>query len=136
VEKIFSELLHDPLGAGIKPKAGATEVLEQLSGNGSITIITARSLEPPVTNWLDEFMPDTVKKKTRIVAMGDHNDKPSYVSGEGLTHFVDDRGPTCQQLEEAGIRSILFDMPWNRSFNHLPMVKSWEEIHNLCFSST
>ncbi len=134
INTIFSSLLHDPLGAGILPKKGCIPVLEQLSTHGSITIITARPLAAPVEQWLDKYMPDSVKSCARLVAMGDHDEKTGHVTAAGLSHFVDDRGPTCMQLAEAGISSILFEMPWNRSYNQLPTVSDWQEIHRLCFT--
>ncbi len=72
-------------------------------------------------------------QRIKVVAMGDHNDKARYIKMSGLSTFVDDRAETCQQLHEAGIRSIVFSQPWNRNRHKLPTVRDWEDIRALCF---
>jgi hypothetical protein len=97
-----------------------------------LTIITARPEADPVHHWLQTVFPDSVYRRIRVVAMGDHDDKARFIKMSGLSAFVDDRAETCLQLSRAGIHSIVFSQPWNRNRHHLPAVQSWEEIRTLC----
>ncbi len=132
VEEIFTSILHDSVGTQLMPMKGAIQVLEELSTHAPITIITARPLADPVHRWMEEHMPSPLINKIRLVAMGDHDDKVRHVHRLDLSHFIDDRAETCKQLEQAGVRSILFSQPWNRAHNTLPAVQNWEEIRALC----
>ena len=132
VEEIFTRILHDSVGTQLMPMAGAIRVLEELSIHAPVTIITARPLAEPVHRWMEKHMPSPLIEQIRLVAMGDHDDKARHVRQLNLSHFIDDRAETCQQLEQAGVRSILFSQPWNRSHTTLPAVQNWEEIRALC----
>ncbi|MBM9536893.1 5' nucleotidase, NT5C type [Desulfobulbus alkaliphilus] len=133
VETIFTTILHDSVGTGLLPMPGAPEVLEALTRQAEVTIITARPHAAPVYDWLETALPVPVGQRIRVVAMGDHNDKVRYVKMSGLSAFVDDRAETCLQLNEAGIRPFVFSQPWNRKRHQLPTVRNWNDIHALCF---
>ncbi len=132
VEEIFTRILHDSVGTQLMPMPGAISVLEELSMHAPVTIITARPLAEPVHRWMEQHMPSTLIDQIRLVAMGDHDDKTRHVHRLDLSHFIDDRAETCRQLEQAGVRSILFSQPWNRTDTTLPAVQNWEEIRELC----
>lgn len=132
VEDIFTQILNDSIGTGLQPMPGAVRVIEELSDHAPVTIITARPKADPVHRWLELHMPENVIGNVRIVAMGDHDDKVRHVRALELDYFIDDRAETCVQLEEAGIRSILFSQPWNRSHPNLPKVNGWQDIRKLC----
>lgn len=133
VEAVFTRILLDSVGAGLQPMAGALQVLEELSATAPVTLVTARPLVRPVRDWIDAVMPQSVREHTRIVAMGAHDDKPRHVRGNGLRYFIDDRAETCFQLEEAGIKPIVYSQPWNRGRHPFTAVSTWEEIRSLCF---
>ena len=48
VEKIFTDIMIDSLGAGLTPIPGAVRCLEQFAEQSAVTIITARPLSQPV----------------------------------------------------------------------------------------
>lgn len=131
-EEIFLQILKDSVGTGLLPMPGAIEVLSELTGQATVTIITARPDADPVHHWLQTFFPASAYQKIRVVAMGDHDDKARHIRMSGLSVFVDDRAETCLQLSQAGILSIVFSQPWNRNRHSLPAVHSWEEIRALC----
>ncbi|MGI6656464.1 MAG: 5' nucleotidase, NT5C type [Desulfobulbus sp.] len=133
IESIFNRILHDSVGTGLLPMPGAVEVISALSKRARITIVTARPEPLPVREWLRAFFPEPVWRRVHLVAMGDHDDKVRHVRELGLTTFVDDRAETCRQMDQAGIRAIVFDQPWNRGRHNLPAVRSWQDIHALCF---
>ncbi|MCF6186696.1 MAG: hypothetical protein L3J49_04370 [Desulfobulbaceae bacterium] len=133
IQSIFMEILLDSIGTGLLPMPGAVEVMSELSELAELTIVTARPQPDPVHAWLKTVFPQSTCTRIRVIAMGDHDDKPQHIQRLGLTHFIDDRAETCAQLESAGICSIVFNHPWNKNRHKLPIVNSWQEIRALCF---
>ena len=131
-ESIFLQILHDSVGTGLLPMPGAVAVLDDLTGHGQVTIVTARPDAEPVHHWLHTVFPAQARRRIRVVAMGDHDDKARHIKDLGLSTFVDDRAETCLQLRQAGIRSIVFAQPWNQGRHDLPTVRSWDDIRALC----
>lgn len=133
VEAVFTRILHDSVGVGLRPMDGAVAVLEELTAKGPVTMVTARPDPDPVRHWVDVAMPPSVGRNITIIAMGEHDDKPRYAHDHGLQFFVDDRAETCHQLMKAGIRPVVFAQPWNRGRHSFLSVSSWGEIRTLCF---
>lgn len=131
-ETIFLAILRDSLAAGLRPMPGSVEVLSEMSRHSEVVIITARPEADPVHLWLDTFFPAQVRRRIRLVAMGDHDGKARHVREQGLRFFVDDRAETCLQLAGQGIGSIVYSQPWNQGRHNLPTVSSWGEIRRLC----
>ncbi|MDX9834182.1 MAG: hypothetical protein RBT36_03095 [Desulfobulbus sp.] len=132
VGSIFGAILRDSVGTGLQPMRGAVEVLSEMSERAPVTIITARPEADPVHCWLEAIFPAPVRRRLRVVAMGDHDDKARHIRQAGLSTFIDDRAETCVQLSRAGLDAIVFSQPWNRDRHSLPTVHSWAEIRALC----
>ncbi len=128
VEQIFYAILKDSLGSGLQPMSGAVETITSMTEKATVTIITARPLQQPVTDWLDHFFPAKACEKINLVAMGDHDDKARYIQEHQLQYFVDDRVETCLQLAATGITPIVYNQPWNQGRHKLQTVSSWQEI--------
>ena len=132
VEDIFTRVLVDSIGTGLKPMPGAVEVLGELAEKAEVNVVTARSCARPVHDWLDSIFPRSTLPRIRVVAMGAHDEKSLHIHEQGLHYFIDDRAETCVQLSQAGIQSIVFSQPWNENRHQLPVVNSWQEIRALC----
>jgi 5'(3')-deoxyribonucleotidase len=132
VESIFMQICEDSVGMGLLPMPGAVAVLSEMTQNATVTIVTARPASAPVHHWLQTVFPAPVWPRIQVVAVGDHDDKTRHIKDLGLSTFVDDRAETCLQLQSAGIHSIVFAQPWNRTPHGLPTVQSWEDIRGLC----
>ncbi|MEN8199649.1 MAG: hypothetical protein ABFR63_06200 [Thermodesulfobacteriota bacterium] len=128
VERIFYTILEDSLACGLTPMEGAVEVISEMAQRAPVTIITARPLEKPVSDWLDHFFPASTCRAIKLVAMGDHDDKIRYIREHGLRYFVDDRVETCLQIADSGLSPIIYKQPWNQSGHNLPTVDNWQEI--------
>ncbi len=129
VEQLFYIIMKNSLQTGLQPMEGAVEVISQLASQAPVTIITARPLTQPVTDWLDHFFPDETCQNIKLVATGDHNDKTRYIKEHNLQYFVDDRVETCLQLAaETDITPIVFNQPWNRNRHTLANVSDWQEM--------
>ncbi len=132
VEDIFTRVLDDTVGVGMKPMSGALEVLSELAEQSTVTVITARPHSDSVHDWLEAMLPQASLPAIKVVAMGDHDDKSRYILEHGLRYFIDDRAETCLQLSKTGIQPFVFHQPWNRDRHQLPMVHSWADIRGLC----
>jgi len=132
VEAIFTDIMLDSVGSGLRPMDGAVEVLGEFSAQAELTVITARPEPEPVQAWLETFLPPATSSRIHVIAMGAHDSKSAYIKQQGLTHFIDDRAETCTQLNRDGIRPIVFHQPWNHQRHNLSTVRNWEEIRSLC----
>lgn len=132
VHAIFTKILIDSVGTGLKPMTGAIEVLGELSELATVTVVTARLYAHPVHDWLEKMFPSSTLPRIRVVAMGTHDNKPRHIHDQKLRYFIDDRAETCLQLSQDGIQPFVFFQPWNENRHHLPVVNSWQEIRTLC----
>ncbi len=130
-EQIFYAILKDSLGTGLKPNPGAVDVITSMATQSPVTIITARPLEQPVSDWLDHFFSSKTCQQIKLVAMGDHDDKERYIKEHNLKYFVDDRVETCLNLATTGITPIVYNQPWNHNKHTLNSVSNWQEISGL-----
>lgn len=133
IEDIFNRLLADPLSAGLRPMEDAIPVLHNFAEEADLTFVTARPHAEPIARWLKHFLRPDIFEKMRLVAMGEHDNKTSYIKDLGLRYFVDDRLQTCQMLAREGITPIVYSQPWNRNGHRLATVSDWLEIQALCF---
>ena len=133
IEEIFSRLLDDPLHAGLQPMEDAISVLNRFADNAPLTFVTARPHKNPIAHWLHHFLKPAAFENMRLVAMGEHDKKTSYIKDLGLEYFVDDRLQTCEKLAREGINPLVYNQPWNRNGHNLPTVNDWRSIHTLCF---
>jgi uncharacterized HAD superfamily protein len=133
IEAIFTRLLDDPLTAGLQPMEDAISVLHRFADEAPLTFVTARPHKKPIARWLKNFLQPATFEKIRLVAMGVHDNKTSYIKDLGLKYFVDDRLQTCRMLANEGITPLVYNQPWNKNGHGLPTVNDWQAIRNLCF---
>lgn len=132
IGEIFQRLMVAPIESGLKPVAGAVEVLWDLAGEAPLTFVTARLLKEPIGLWLENVLGNSVFRKARLIAMGDHDGKAEHIRDLGLKYFVDDRAETCMALAKENITPIVFHQPWNRGRHNLRSVDGWASIRELC----
>ena len=133
IEAIFTRLLDAPLSAGLQPMEDAISVLHRFADEAPLTFVTARPHKKPIARWLKNFLQPATFEKIRLVAMGVHDNKTSYIKDLGLKYFVDDRLQTCRMLANEGITPLVYNQPWNKNGHDLPTVNDWQAIRNLCF---
>ncbi|RUM42634.1 MAG: hypothetical protein DSY80_06845 [Desulfocapsa sp.] len=131
VEQLFYTIMIDSLKSGLQPMPGALDVIAGLAEQSTVTIITARPLTNPVSDWLDHFCTPETCNKIKLVATSDHNDKSRYIKEHNLRFFIDDRVETCLQLAETDITPIVYNQPWNKGRHSLQNVSNWQEITTL-----
>jgi len=133
VDDIFTRLIRDPLGAGLKPMADAIAVLDELAMVSPLTFVTARPYVEPVVEWLEFYLGGKGFAGVRLIATGDHDGKTGPIRKMGLSHFVDDRADTCNLLAgEIDITPIIYAQPWNFGKHRLDAVDNWRAIKKMC----
>lgn len=131
VDKIFTEILMDSLGTGLKPMQGAVETLSLFAHYSKVTIITARPIDQPVHDWLETYFQKPLLANIQVVATGDHDDKIRHIHANKIKYFVDDRVATCQSLIKEEICPIVYQQPWNEGRHNLTMVSNWNDISHM-----
>ena len=56
VEAVFRRILLDSVDVGLKPMSGAVKVLEELTRQATVTLVTARPEPETVREWLHSVM--------------------------------------------------------------------------------
>ena len=128
VRNIFDDILADSLSTGLLPIDGALDVIKRLAGRENVVIITARSFDQPVIDWLEHHLPRETCRRIDLVAMHDHDQKVRYIRQHKLFYFVDDRAETCAQVAAAELHPLLYRQPWNSSWNDFTTVENWNQI--------
>ena len=132
VDGIFNILLENPIDADLQPMPHAVSVLSELSEKAPLTFITARPHKKPIEDWLRHVLGEKIYKKSKLIAMGDHDGKYNYIMKMGLDYFVDDRAETCIDLDRLGLTPLVYEQPWNQGRHQLQTVDSWLTIRELC----
>ena len=91
IEDIFSKLLLDPLGSGLKPMLHSMAVLEELAQEAPLTFITARPQASPINAWLKHHLSPDAFSRIRLIATGNHDNKATHIRRMKISHFVEDR---------------------------------------------
>ena len=133
IDAVFEKLMKNPIEADLKPMTGAISVLSELAQAAPLTFVTARPLRKPIEEWLRLVLGPQIYQDARLIAMGDHNGKTSFIKKLGLQYFIDDRVETCVELaHHEGIYPLVYSQPWNQGRHNLHTVDSWDSIKKLC----
>ncbi|PID77251.1 MAG: hypothetical protein CSB24_02445 [Deltaproteobacteria bacterium] len=128
IEKIFEEMVNDTINTGLKPAAGAVEVLSELAETATVQIVTARPMAGPVVQWVNKFFTAETAEKIKVTATGSPEAKEQYLRELGIDYFIDDRHETCVELARKNITALVYSQPWNLGQHNLPMVENWRQI--------
>lgn len=117
----------------VKPKIGVKEALEIFkSKNIQIIIVTARDdnyFKEGATNISEQFL-----KKYNITydkLITNTKDKARVCIDNNIDIFIDDSVKTCLEIENAGIKALLFTSLLNKNSDaKIERVSSWDEIIN------
>jgi len=131
VRAIVADLLERPLELGAQPYPGAAEVLERLCRRERLLFVTSRPRAEPMQEWFRAVLPDLPEDRIEIIATGEPEAKLDCLREYHKNCFVDDYLETCRQLDQAGLVSVVYDQPWNRSDDRLHRVNGWPELGRL-----
>lgn len=118
------------------PLPGSVAGIKKLKENHILYIISAKpeSLREKTEEWIAKYFPNMFEKIifTRLLFDPEKQKKSEVCKKLGIEVFVDDAVHNTHDISEAGIPTLLLDMPWNRNHTKLPplvtRVFSWEEI--------
>jgi len=131
IKTIINRLLADPFGIELEPLPGAREVLVRLVAQGRLTFVTARPVKEPIEAWLVSLLSEVPHEDIRVIATGHHSAKAEVLEELKLKYFVDDHLETCQDLHKRGIRTIVFDQPWNRGHTPFLRIRTWKDLSGI-----
>jgi uncharacterized protein len=131
IKAIINRLLMDPIGIRLEPLPGARETLMRLSVHDSLTFVTARSVKEPIEDWLISLLSGVAHKDIRVIATGQYSAKAGVLDELKLKYFIDDHLETCRDLHKRGIKTFVFDQPWNRGNTPFLRIRSWKALSGI-----
>lgn len=131
-DKNFWNLYYEKVMENVKPKDDAIEIINELSKENNIIIITARwdresgIISEITKKWIEKYNINYHK-----LFIG-HLDKRNIVKENNIELFIDDSFKTCKQISEIGVRTFIMDSRINKEMkdDKLERVFSWKEIAN------
>ena len=129
-DKIFWDTYYEKIMENVKPKEDAIEVINNLSKDNKIFIITARwdrknGIIAKITkNWLEK---NNIKYNELFLG---HKDKRKIIQDNNIEIFIDDSLKTCMEISEMGIKTLIMDSRINKDMKEdkIERVFSWKEI--------
>lgn len=129
-DKNFWNLYYEKVMENVKPKHDAIEIINELSKENKIIIITARwdresgIISEITKKWIEKYNINYDK-----LFIG-HLDKRDIVKENDIELFIDDSFKTCKQISEIGVRTFIMDSRINKEMedDKLERVFSWKEI--------
>ena len=129
-DKNFWNLYYEKVMENVKPKDDAIEIINELSKENNIIIITARwdresGIIAEITKkWIEKY---NIKYDKLFIG---HLDKRDIVKENNIELFIDDSFKTCKQISEIGVRTFIMNSRINKEMedDKLERVFSWKEI--------
>ena len=129
-DRIFWDTYYEKIMESVKPKEDAIEVINNLSKDNKIFIITARwdrknGIIAKITkDWLEK---NNIKYNELFLG---HKDKRKIIQDNNIEVFIDDSLKTCMEIYEMGIKTLIMDSRINKNMKEdkIERVFSWKEI--------
>ena len=126
----FWNLYYEPIVENVKPKPNAVEIINKLSENHNIFIISARwdkenkTILSKTEKWLNK---NNILFNKLIIG---NWDKRASAKENSIDLFIDDSIKTCIQISELGIRTLVMTNCVNKGIDipNLERVDSWKDI--------
>ena len=123
-ERRILEIFRDATCSELALIPGAVEALKLLGQQYRVILVTSRNpvIMEKTRNWL---MLNGIPHDSLVFEAEKHR------TGQAFDFFIEDNGEAALSLAETGIRTFLFDYPWNRSIREHPnivRVSGWHEV--------
>lgn len=125
--KIFNKEIYNEVINSVKIKFNVKQVLKKLNINNEIYFITARNNEEcdfPYNTTVKYLLKNHIPFDNLEVGV---IDKGTYCLNNNIDLFIDDSIRNCNQVNNVGIETIIFDTPYNKNSN-FPRIYNWNEI--------
>lgn len=127
----FFDLYYESCMSEVLPKEGASTIINKLSKNNNIFIITARwdrknhIIYQITKNWLKE---NNIPYDNLFI---NHTDKRNIVKENNIDLFIDDNLKTCEDIANLGVKVFMMNSRLNQTLisNKCERVYSWDEIY-------
>lgn len=133
---IWFEFNKSGLSYNISPIKDSISSIYSLSENNELIIITtqATELKNEATNWINKHFKDL---SLEIIFSGGYYGKNKESKAEiykrlGVDIIIEDHSKYATECAQSGIKTILFDKPWNQGISHsnITRVSGWPEALN------
>lgn len=129
-DKKFWEIYYEKIMESVEPKDNAIEIINKLSKENNIIIISARwdkengIIRKITKEWLEKY---NIKYYKQFIG---HLDKTNIIKENNINIFIDDNYKTCKSIHEMGIRTLLMNSRLNEDIEigNLEKVFNWKEI--------
>lgn len=132
-DKEFWHLYYEQIMKNVKPKNDSIEIINELSRENTIIIISARwdrenGIIAKITKeWLEKY---NIHYDKLFIG---YLDKRDIVKKNNIELFIDDSYKTCKSISDIGIRTLLMNSRINKDMkiNDIERVSSWKEIKKI-----
>lgn len=128
--KKFWDIYYEKIMENVKPKEYALEVINKLSKENNIIIITARwDTENGIISKITEEWLERYGLNYEKLFIG-YKDKRNIVKENNIELFIDDSFKTCKQISEMNVRTLIMNSRINKDMEdeNMERVFSWKEI--------
>ena len=129
-DKKFWDIYYEKIMENVKPKEDAIRIINELSEEHNIIIITARwDRESKIIAYITKEWLNRYNVKYHKLFIG-HLDKRNISKENHIELFIDDSIKTCREISEIGIKTFMMNSRINQNFkdDKLERVFSWKEI--------
>ena len=127
-----AERLFERIREGLDPATcrelsvvpGAVEALRHLRQRYRVILVTSRN--PVIVEKTQDWLRLNDIPHDHLIF-----EKEKHRTGQTFEYFIEDHAESALSLADAGIRTFLFDYPWNRSIGEHPnitRVYGWHEV--------
>lgn len=127
-DKNFWYLYYEKVVDNTYPKDEAIEIINELSEENNIIIISARINNNIIAQKTEEWLKRYKVKYNKLFL--NHLDKRQIAKENNIDLFIDDSFNTCKQISKMGIRTFLMNSRVNKDIEDekIERVFSWKEI--------
>jgi uncharacterized HAD superfamily protein len=132
--RIVREFYSSSFFKDIQPLDGSQEGIDKMFEENELFVVTARPslLKRRTEEWIEKYFSGRMKE---VIYTGEYSLHSSEMSkekiclGKGIEIILEDNLETARKCSLEGIRSVLFDRPWNQNgFDRsVVRVRSWKE---------
>jgi uncharacterized HAD superfamily protein len=123
-EQRVLEIFRDATCSELAVIPGAVEALRLLKQKHRVILVTSR--HPAIRGKTEDWLRlNDIPHDLLIFENAKHR------TGQAFDYFIEDSGESAVSLAETGIRTFLFDYPWNRSIvahTNIARVLGWQDI--------
>lgn len=128
-----------PYFTEVEPIANSIITVKKLAEKHSLICVSARAknIKEETRRWIVKHYGDAIKNifltDLHLFNNGRKN-KFDFCHEAGATLLIDDSPKFTEECTKNGIKTLLFDQPWNRNIengDYLERVKSWSDISDI-----